>query len=164
MQNVIRHIQRFFDQVIRVIQWIPVIWKTHDWDSAYAIDVFAYQLERTAKRLESVTHYNGKPEARRIRMILRLMKKVCDEDYSMEWMDIEDRVFGKSKLVFHPAPEFGDGMMEIHREYDRKYTAKEREMIDESMRELRLRCYAKQERAHKLLWDLIEHNIQRWWD
>lgn len=24
--------------------------------------------------------------------------------------------------------------------------------------------YEKQKRAHKLLWDFIEHNIQNWWD
>ena len=26
------------------------------------------------------------------------------------------------------------------------------------------RVVEKQRRAHKLLWDFIEHNIQRWWD
>ena len=26
------------------------------------------------------------------------------------------------------------------------------------------RAMEKQKRAHKLLWDFIEHNIQRWWD
>ena len=27
-----------------------------------------------------------------------------------------------------------------------------------------VRVMKKQKRAHKLLWDFIEHNIQRWWD
>ena len=26
------------------------------------------------------------------------------------------------------------------------------------------RVMKKQKRAHKLLWDFVEHNIQRWWD
>jgi len=36
--------------------------------------------------------------------------------------------------------------------------------IDEVRTEMMLLGRDKQRRAHKLLWDFIEHNIQRWWD
>ena len=36
--------------------------------------------------------------------------------------------------------------------------------IDELRHEMMLLSQDKQKRAHKLLWDFIEHNIQNWWD
>ena len=46
-------IKRFIYRVKRVIEFIPVIWKGNDWDYGSAIDVFQYQLTRTADYLES---------------------------------------------------------------------------------------------------------------
>ena len=47
--------------------------------------------------------------------------------------------------------------------YDEKYVD---EFLDSNSkdREEYKRVIEKQNRAHKLLWDFIEHNIQRWWD
>jgi len=36
--------------------------------------------------------------------------------------------------------------------------------MDQVYNNLFLNSIQKQKRAHKLLWDLIEHNIQGWWD
>ena len=41
---------------------------------------------------------------------------------------------------------------------------KHQKEIDEVRHEMMLLSQDKQKRAHKLLWDFIEHNIQRWWD
>jgi len=47
--------------------------------------------------------------------------------------------------------------------YDEKYVD---EYFDSNSkdREEYKRVIEKQKRAHKLLWDFIEHNIQKWWD
>jgi len=47
--------------------------------------------------------------------------------------------------------------------YDEKYVD---EFLDSNSkdREEFVRVIKKQKRAHKLLWDFIEHNIQKWWD
>jgi hypothetical protein len=36
--------------------------------------------------------------------------------------------------------------------------------IRERRDKLWIKSYEKQKRAHKLLWKLVEHNIQHWWD
>jgi len=36
--------------------------------------------------------------------------------------------------------------------------------INEVRKQMMLLSRDKQKRAHKLLWDFVEHNIQRWWD
>ena len=52
--------------------------------------------------------------------------------------------------------------MEIR--YENDYTEEELQLIDEEKRQLIWKCRDKQKRAHKLLWDFVEHNIQKWWD
>jgi hypothetical protein len=48
--------------------------------------------------------------------------------------------------------------------YDEKYVDEFLDSYDGNDREGFKRVIEKQKRAHKLLWDFIEHNIQRWWD
>jgi hypothetical protein len=47
--------------------------------------------------------------------------------------------------------------------YDEKYVD---EFLDSKLKDKEefKRVIEKQKRAHKLLWDYIEHNIQKWWD
>ena len=48
-----RRIKRFFYKIKRVIDFIPIIWKGYDFDYYSSIELFKYQLKRTAKYLES---------------------------------------------------------------------------------------------------------------
>ena len=41
---------------------------------------------------------------------------------------------------------------------------KKKKEIDKIRNEMLINGREKEKRAHKLLWDFIEHNIQRWWD
>jgi hypothetical protein len=49
-------------------------------------------------------------------------------------------------------------------EWDNNYSEEELKEIDRVERELFHKSIAKQERAHKLLWQLIEKDIRSWWD
>ena len=46
----------------------------------------------------------------------------------------------------------------------REYTEEELQLIQDDREALMNESFAKQKRAHKLVWKYIEHNIQRWWD
>ena len=48
--------------------------------------------------------------------------------------------------------------------YDEKYVDEFLDSYDGNDREGFKRVIEKQNRAHKLLWDFIEHNIKSWWD
>jgi GDP-D-mannose dehydratase len=94
--------RRKFEQIRNVIRWIPVIWKQYDFDYHYALEVFEFKLLRMAEFLESDKAYtlNAKHYASRIRMVVRLMKKVYDGEYGMEYQkQIEDQ-FGKWEFEF----------------------------------------------------------------
>jgi hypothetical protein len=119
-------IKQKYQQIQRVIDFLPMIWSGNDWDYLYSLNLFQKQLERTATYLESdkAVTQNAKIQAQKIRTALRLMDIVYDDTYITEFLDGDDS-------------ENGDEFVRVMK---------------------------KQKRAHKLLWDFIEHNIQKWWD
>ena len=154
--------KRKYRQIQRVIDFLPLIWKGYDFDYQYSIDLFKKQLERTANHLESNRAYGmgAKNRASRIRTAIRLMDKVYEEEYSHEYIDKLEQLYGKNVLEWNTI-SVGQERYELKYQYE-KWDNKDE--INEMRRKLFKESMEKQKRAHKLLWDFIEHNIQYWWD
>lgn len=161
-------IKRLFYRIKRVIDFIPIIWKGFDWDYNYAIDLFKFQLERTAGYIyEKGNAINNKDTAAKIRTAVRLMSKVYNEDYTIEHYDELEKLYGKSHFAFielEDKDEKGDPYYEMKTWNELAVDEKHQKEIDEVRRQMFLKGKDKQKRAHKILWDFIEHNIQNWWD
>ena len=159
-------IRRKIRQIKRVIDFLPLIWNGFDFDYRYALDLFKKQLERQAKFMESdrAVTLSAKTNAQKIRTAIRLMDKVYNEEDGCEYQDKLKELYGEKVLDW-----WFDGIgrgddtpyVRLRHEYERWDNSEE---IDELHKKLFLESKEKQDRAHKLLWDYIEHNIQRWWD
>ena len=162
-------IKRLIYRVKRVIEFIPVIWKGYDFDYHSSIELFKYQLKRTAEYLESdkAKTLEAKTNATKIWTAVELMEKVYDEDYAVEYFDIIRKKYGKSNFSFVETGEFdkkGDPYYTMEESYENNYTEAELQLISDEKTALHFKGRAKQKRAHKLLWSFIEHNILNWWD
>jgi len=75
--------KRKYQQIKRVIDFLPIIWKGFDFDYIYSIELFKKQLERQATFLESdrALTMEAQKNAKKIRTALRLMDIVYDEKY-----------------------------------------------------------------------------------
>lgn len=83
-------IKQFFRKLKRVWDFLPIIWKTDDYDFAYAIDLFSYQLNRTADYIQNRGFIDSADDvASEIRTATRLMKKVYEEEYIDEALEYE---------------------------------------------------------------------------
>lgn len=155
-------IKRFFRKIKRVIDFLPMIWKGYDFDSGYATELFAYQLERIADFLESnrAMAMDAKMRASKIRTALRLMKKVEDEDYAMEYQDRIQEKYGNDAYKFE-FKDIGNDLFELRWSYQDYPNADEIEKFVEI--EFK-KSQQKQARAKRILWAYIEHNIDSWWD
>ena len=58
----------------------------------------------------------------------------------------------------------GDGSSFLKQNYELTETPERIDEIDAMQSKLRKESRLKQERAHRLLWAFIEHNIRHWWD
>ena len=154
--------KRKYRQIQRVIDFLPMIWKGFDFDYQYSIDLFKKQLERTANYLDSNRSYSmdAKNRASRIRTAIRLMEKVYDEDYSLQYVNKLEHLYGEDVLDWVTV-NVDKNEYELKPKYEKWDN---RDEIDEMKIKLFKEANEKQKRAHKLLWNFIEHNIQSWWD
>jgi len=156
--------KRFLRKCRRLIRYIPVLWNSNDGDYAYAVQLFTMRLEDLADFLDSDEAYSalGKSDASRIRTILKLMNKVYEEDYLYEYINKFEQLYGEGSLdvKFIEDADNPDYNRLVYK-FEEYGNHKE---LYEAKQELFKKACDRQKRAHKLAWDLIEHNIQRWWD
>ena len=157
-----KNVKQFFRKLKRVWQFLPHIWRGYDFDYGYSIDLFKYQLERTANYLESNRAYGmgATNRASRIRTAIKLLNKVYDEDYGCEYQTKMKELYGSTVLDFwfedtgndssylRQAWEFRDDVYDVKKVFDN--------LFKESQE--------KQNRAEKLVWEFISHNIKDWQD
>src|SRR5210317_2502179 len=95
-------IKSIFYNINPVIDFLPIIWKGYDFDYYSSIELFKYQLKRTAEYLESdkAQTLEAKANATKIWTAVELMEKVYDEEYGTEYMDDIERLYGKSYYGF----------------------------------------------------------------
>lgn len=154
--------KRKYRQIKRAIDFFRLIWNGFDFDYIYALQLFKKQLERLADELESerANTASSAINAQKIRTAIRFMEKVYDDEYSFEYQNKIKELYGEDALDW----EFEDtdtGSTHLKYKYENWDNADE---IRKMERKLFNESLEKQKRAHKLLWDFIEHNIMYWWD
>jgi hypothetical protein len=165
----ISHIKQFIRRVKRTRDFLPMIWKGYDFDYRYAIDLFQYQLERTADFMESdrAMTMDADKRARRIRTAIELLEKVYNEEYSCEYQEKLKKLYGENVLDWEfieldvKSNYNGEPLYELKWEYEKWDNSEEVEkMKDKLFKESK----EKQQRAEELVWKFISHNIRGWWD
>ena len=156
--------RRKYQQIQRVIDFLPMIWKGFDFDYHYSLELFKKQLERQAKFFESgkASASDAKHNASRIRTAIQLMDNVYSDSYEMEWIDKLQEQFGK-EVVDWEFEDTGDGTGSsyLNFKYEKWDNAEEIKAVKMTLVKL---SREKQKKAEKLLWEFIGHNIRYWWD
>jgi hypothetical protein len=159
-----KNVKQFFRKLKRVWQFLPHIWRGYDFDYIYSIDLFKYQLERTADFMESdkAMTVDANVRAKRIRTAIKLLNKVYDEDYGCEYQTKMKELYGSTILDFwFEDTGNGDGSSYLRQAWEFRDDSSDVEKVfDKLFKE----SQEKQKRAEKLVWEFISHNIRGWWD
>ena len=165
--------------VKNIIYWFPIIWKDRNWDSHYIFEVMKHKIKAQSKYIGTRDwHTRAQRDAEIMMTCVRLMKLVQDEFYSSEYSD-----YHKTKHWFEDVPgkeglsswesrlleeNFNDYFKKyplIHKRvlagegpFNRKGRKKDKQIIAMNI------GHINHDRARKLLFKLMEQNIERWWD
>ena len=155
-------ISYFIKRIKRLLLWVPVIWKTHDWDYSFSLTILKYSLNRLKLNMQSSNLDNSDHYINRLDLAINLLDKSENGYYENQWLDDVERKYGKLKLDFKFADLYNSDVYEIQSRHDglsddfqdeaRKYRRKK--MIE---------CINKQRKCDELLWKVISHNIKHWW-
>ena len=163
-------IKQFFRRIYNLYRWAPIIWRDQDWDHSYIYEILKFKLKNQAKYIGNKNrHTTAKRDAEIMMLCVRLIDKVQDEFYGKEYLSysISDMIFTPSKThPDHYEMEFVE-LSEHYNDYFKKYPLIYRLVPDlkAPKDEIAFRiAKINEERAHKLLFKILEQNIRRWWD
>lgn len=161
--------------------WLPIIWKDRHWDSHYIFEIMMHKIKAQSKYIgERDIHTRAKRDAEIMMTCVRLMEKVQDEFYSGEYSD-----YHKTKHWFEPV-EGKEGysswesklLKENFDDYFKKYPLIYKRVLNgegvftldgKNNADIKQRIamnigHINHERARKLLFKIMEKNIEKWWD
>lgn len=158
--------------------WVPIIWKDRNWDYRYIFDILEHKLKAQAQYIGGRgIHLSAERDAELMMTCVRLIEKVGDEWYGSEWMD-----YHKTKHWFEPV-EGEEGystweskeLEENFDDYFAKYPLIYKRVMngegifkldgtDDKQRIAMNIAHINHDRARKLLFKIMEQNIERWWD
>ena len=165
-----RQIKRFIKRIKNLIRWFPIIWKDQDWDDHYIWEILKFKLKNQAEYIGyHDRHVSAKRDAEIMRLCVRLIEKVQSEYYSSEYTD-----YHESDYNFVDSEQF-PGMYELDivqkserfDEYFKKYPLIYRCVPDLNVSKIRIAmqiAHTNHDRARKLLFNILEQNIEKWWD
>lgn len=166
-------IRMFFRKVKNLFRWFPIIWKDEDWDDYYIFEILKFKLKNQAKYIgDRDFHTRAKRDAEVMNLCVRLIDKVQTEYYNTEFQDYE-------KSEFKSIPIEGTDRFELKinhisdnlDDYFNKYPLIYKEVVCQHIHsnpdKYRIAMYISRmnhNRARKLLFKIMEENIEKWWD
>jgi len=156
-----------------LIRWFPIVWKDRDWDSDFTWKMISQKLENQANYLTlNGKHISSEREAEIIITCVNLIERVKTEYYLTEYQDYQEL-----DIKFIPTT-LKDGrkgyeyksetISESFEEYFKKYPRIHKKVLNsgKKMDNWRIAFEMSREnhkRAKKLLFSIMENNIENWW-
>lgn len=177
-----KYYHKYFKQGVKNIwYWFPIIWKDRDWDYSYIYKILKHKLEKQARFTQGKNLHTGSHQnARRMQICVKLIQSCKDDTYGMEYMD-----YIKERHWFEPCRDKegystweSETLYENLGDYFKKYPLVYKKVIkgegpftldgrdeDDVKKVIAMNiAHINQDRARKLLFKIIEENIERWWD
>ena len=169
-------IKQFFKRIYNLYRWFPIIWKDQDWDHTYIYEILKFKLKNQAEYIGyHDRHVSAKRDAEIMMLCVRLIEK-CQEDY----YGTECFKYRTAESVFTPSKEYPgsyewdlvetsnnyyDYFDKYRRIYKQVLEAEKTPFKKDSIAGIAFNiAHINEERAHKLLFKILEENIDKWWD
>lgn len=159
LRNWLSQMRRWPSNVVRIIHWLPCIWKDRDWDHAYLWRMMRFKLARMEKMIREHGHhlYNER-DADQIKVAVVLLDRIIAADYGMKEHEAFDEKWGK--LIHVHDPENPLSVVMQHS----KVTPENEAEADAELRRVFEHAQYMEEQDWKALWKHIEKYGRHWWD
>jgi len=170
-------INRFFRKIWNLIRWFPIIWKDEDFDDYFIFQILKFKLKNQSEYIGyHDRHLSAKRDAEKMMLCVKLIERVQDEWYGVEYMSYHNPQFNWIDSVSHPDSyelDIVDDPNDNFDEYFKKYPLIYKKVINDPKpifgNDSRFRiamniAHINEERAHKLLFNILQSDIRKWWD
>jgi hypothetical protein len=161
-------------RIIKIAQWIPILWNDYDWDYGYFLDILKFKLKRMQKALangHAVDEHNS-AKASEIQEVLDLLDQIKENEFCKQEWAIHELKYGELQHNLGDPTSSGARAMNLF--YDKTFAIESTDTPDglESMNDLaRTEAMnihtmeeAKLQAAYDKMFLLIAKHIRGWWD
>lgn len=160
-------------------KWFPLVWKDRDWDNHFIFEALKFKIENTAKYIKKNDRYVGCERDVQIMMTcVRLIEKIQDQFYDLEHHYYMEQKFSFEKVEGSDLSELKiETTSENLSDYFSKHPNVYRRALKSSITkekwyysEVSNQTLAmwmghyNHNRARRILFSLMERNIEKWWD
>ena len=160
-------------------KWLPLVWKDRDWDDHFIFEVLKFKIKNTAKYIKKNDRYIGCERDVQIMMTcVGLIEKIQDQFYDLEHTDYMEQEFSFEKIedsdlsklnietISQNLSDYFSKHPNIYRRALKSSITKEKwhysEVSDQTL--AMWMAHYNHNRARKILFALMERNIEKWWD
>ena len=160
-------------------KWFPLVWKDRDWDHHFILETLKFKIVNTANYIKSHDRYVGADRDYEVMMTcVRLIEKIQEEDYDGEWGNYINQkmttkeIEGESskildfEIISENFKAYFDKYPNVHKKALVASSGAERwsysEISDQTL--AMWMSHYNHRRAKRILFTLMERNIEKWWD
>jgi len=153
----------WYDKVIKIFKWVPVLWRDEDWEPIYILEMLEYKLSLMQKcQEEDPYHLDDKTGkllgpilAKDIQEARDCINRIVEGEYCKKEWEVHDKKHGKLQMVDDGPPD-KSGSQKVKFIPDTK-----------AARQLRNRLHKLEEKREKedydKLFDILKNESKKWW-
>jgi hypothetical protein len=160
---------------INLWKWFPIVWKDRDWDDHFIFEALKFKLKNTANYFEEKQLFVGwEDEVKYIRICEKLIKRIQDDYYQMEYYDYVYLEFDLIPISNTDKFEYKSTVTENNIDkYFALYPKTKKKVLSSD----KYKTYVHTDtglalamgierhlKARKLLFKIMERRIEGWWD
>ena len=160
--------------VRNLIKWGPLIWKDRDWDDTFLFEIIKFKISKMAESHGKVLPYQGfERNVEIMNTIVRLIDKFQSEEYLHEYFSYVDDEYTFEKIG---GTDYFEMKIENLRDdldlYFEKYPLLKRRSVNHkiytgqpsSTRLAMAMGFVQHERAKRLIFELLNRHVEKWWE
>lgn len=149
-------LRNFKKSVNNLIKWLPIIWKDRDWDYEYLLDIMSFKMKNMSElhRESKLPSIHSESFAKDLEVASFLADRISNSNYYDEVFKNREELLDNLKYKFTQLDSEG-------------YKLEQYGLIEEEYKEYLNRLGKVDEcleRDIRLLFSLMESEIQNWWD
>jgi len=147
----------FLENVKRLFKWLPVIWKTKEFDCGFLFRLMEFQLQGMEKYMEDNGHHVGSDKtAHSIKIARVLLKRLNNNEHLENSLIPINRKYGKW--------EFDFDRPNLHKKFERDLTKQQKIDFEKGCMKAYLHSDYMEKQDIEYLFNHIKKYHDKWWD
>ena len=155
---------KFFDRMVKIVQYIPILWKDYDWDHMYFFVLMQYKLKRMRQRiLKNNMIVRAEEIAAQIKHAEDLIEKWLNDDFCKEEYEAHEKKWGEMVDLSTPLDD-GSGLWEWDMSREKCTTPELKQQESDESMAIHNKCEQERQKCLDDIFNHLRNHVQEWWD